>query len=106
MNTDDYKQLIKKAPFGYAFHKIIVNENGKAIDYMFLDVNPAFEKLTGLKTENIINQKITDVIPAIITDKFDWISFYGEIAINGGNKEFEQFSEHLNRWYNVHVNST
>ena len=106
MNTDDYKQLIKKAPFGYAFHKIIVNENGKAIDYMFLDVNPAFEKLTGLKTENIINQKITDVIPAIITDKFDWISFYGEIAINGGNKEFEQFSEHLNRWYNVQVNST
>jgi PAS domain S-box-containing protein len=106
MNTDNYKQLIKKAPFGYAFHKIIVNENDKAIDYMFLDVNPAFENLTGLKTENIINQKITDVIPGIVTDKFDWISFYGEVALNGGNKEFEQFSEPLNRWYNVQVNST
>jgi PAS domain S-box-containing protein len=100
-----YKNLIKSAPFGYAYHKIILDENGKPIDYMFLEVNNSFEKLTGLKSENILNKKITDVIPDITKGDFDWISYYGDIALNGGEKEFEQYSFPLKKWYKVQVHS-
>jgi PAS domain S-box-containing protein len=102
---DNYKQLIKNAPFGFARHKIILNDAGKPIDYQFIDVNSFFEKLTGLKAEKIINKLVTEVIPGITQEKFDWIASYGEIALNGGTKEFEQYSDGLKRWYKVYVYS-
>ncbi|MFZ4400354.1 MAG: PAS domain S-box protein [Bacteroidales bacterium] len=102
----NYKQLIKNAPFGYALHKIILNDKGNPIDYQFIDVNTSFEKLTGLKAEQIINKTVTEVIPGITQEDFDWIACYGEIAINGGEKEFEQYSAPLDRWYKVQVNSS
>ncbi|MDD3050673.1 MAG: PAS domain S-box protein [Candidatus Cloacimonetes bacterium] len=106
MNDNLYKELLYKAPFGYAYHKIILDEEGKPIDYIFLETNPAFETLTGLKSEKVINQSLRDLIPDIenSTD-FNWISFYGEIALNGGEITFEQFSAPLNKWYKVQVYS-
>ena len=104
--VNNYKQLIKNAPFGYAYHKIVIDNFGSPIDYVFIDVNSAFEMLTGLKAEKIINKLITEVIPEIKLDSFDWIAFYGEIALNFGEKEFEQYSDSLKRWYKVQVSSS
>jgi PAS domain S-box-containing protein len=105
MNYEIYKNLILHAPFGYAFHKIILDKDGNPTDYEFLEVNPAFEKLTGLDATDIIGKTICQVIPAIIQSKFNWIRFYGEVAIHGGKREFEQYSEPLKRWYKVQVYS-
>ncbi|MDW7998133.1 MAG: PAS domain S-box protein [Thermodesulfovibrio sp.] len=93
-------------PFvGYAYHRIVLNEEGKPVDYIFLDVNHAFEKLTNLKREEIINNTVKSVIPEIEKDSFNWIEFYGNIAINGGTAEFEQYSEKLHRWYKIYAYS-
>lgn len=97
--------LFKSPILGYANHKIILDINGKAIDYEFLEVNQTFEKLTGLKIDDIIGKKVTQVIPGIRNSEFDWISYYADVAFNGGEKEFEQYSEELNKWYKVHVYS-
>ena len=105
MNDKFYKQLIEESPTGYAYHKIICDEDGIPCDYEFIEVNSAFEALTGLKGSDIIGRKITEVLPDIAKSEFDWIKFYGEIAINGEKKEFEQFSELLKRWYRVNVYS-
>jgi diguanylate cyclase (GGDEF)-like protein/PAS domain S-box-containing protein len=105
MNDMFYKQLIKESPAGYAYHKIICDENGIPCDYEFIEVNSAFEALTGLKGSDIIGRKITEVLPSIEQSEFDWIKIYGEVAINGDIKEFEQFSELLKRWYRVKVYS-
>ena len=105
MDTDIYNQVVLKAPFGYAFHKIIVDTAGRPVDYEFLEVNPAFEKLTGLISHEILGKTITKVIPEIAMDKFDWIGFYGEIALNGGENEFEQYSKAINRWFRVQAYS-
>ncbi|HOV15226.1 MAG TPA: PAS domain S-box protein, partial [Spirochaetota bacterium] len=106
MNNEFYKSLISKAPFGYAYHKIILDKSEKPIDYEFLEINSAFEEFIGLKASNILGKSVTSVFPSIKDDKFDWIGFYGDIALNGGIKEFEQFSEHLGRWYKVQVYSS
>ena len=44
---------------GFGIHEIIYDENGKPCDYRFLDINPAFERLTGLKTERCGWQNIS-----------------------------------------------
>ncbi len=105
MKDSQYKQLIKSAPFGYAYHKIILDKKGNPIDYEFLEINESFEKLTGLKSNNVINKTLKTLFPNIGSGEFDWIGYYGEVALNGGEKEFEQYSEHLKKWYKVQVYS-
>lgn len=100
-----FNMFIKTAPFGFAFHKIIQDSEGKPIDYQFLEVNDRFEELTTLRPADIINKTILQVFPNIIDDAFDWIGFYGNIALNGGDKEIEQYSANLMRWYKILVYS-
>ncbi len=105
MKSKYYEALINKSPFGFALHRIMLNDYGQPIDYEFIDANPAYEELTGLKVNNIINRKVTDVLPEIKKDDFNWIEFYGKIALHGGEEVFEQYSESLKRWYKVQVYS-
>lgn len=100
-----YQKIIDEAPVGYAHHEIIPDNEGKPIDYRFIDVNQAFEKLTGLKKENLIGKTIRQVLPQIVHSKFDWIGFYGKIALGGGEAETEQYSEALEKWFRVQVYS-
>lgn len=105
MKNEHYKAILENSPIGYAYHKMICNEAGAYCDYEFIDVNLAFEKLTGLKGTDVIGKRITEIIPDIAKSGFDWIATYGEIALKGGSKEFEQFQEALNKWYRVYVYS-
>ena len=97
----DYQNIINNSTFGFALHKMIFNSKNEPVDYEFLEVNPAFEKLTGLKRENIINKKVTEVIPGIKSDPFDWISYYGDAVLKNENREIEQYSQALKKWYKV-----
>src|SRR6056297_1820734 len=96
-----YKNLIENIPTAFAYHKVIYNEDNQPIDYIFLKVNNKFEELTGLSREEVINKKATDVLDNIVNDSFDWIKFYGEVALTGKSVKFEEYSEPLGRWYQV-----
>jgi len=104
MNT--VNTILNSPVMGFAHHKIILDSNGKPSDYTFLDLNTTFEKLTGLKRENIINKTILEAIPDIMHSQFNLIECYGDIALKGGEKEFEQYNEPLQKWFKVYVYST
>ncbi len=95
--------IMQQAPFGYAYHKLLINDQGQPEDYVFQDINPAFEKMTGLTKETIIGQKVTDVLPGIRTGGFDWVAFYGAVALQGTRQEFTQYAEPLGRWYKINA---
>jgi len=106
MDIKNIKDMLRNSPFGCAYHKIVTDEKENPIDYIFIEVNKAFEELTGLKREDVINKKVTEIIKGIEKSDFNWIKFYGDIALNGGNKTFEQYSEGLKKWYKVQVYSS
>jgi len=93
--------VFSNAPFGYALHRIILDAAGTPVDYAFIEANDSFEAITGLKQSEIIGKTVTEVIPGILNDPFDWIGFYGKIAIEQTMAAFEQFSQHLGRTYKV-----
>jgi|GEM_PF-1589039 len=95
------ESLLKNANSAFGLHKIITDDSGNPCDYVFIKINRKFEDFTGLKEADIINKKVTEVLPNIINSDFDWIAKYGEVASNGEPIEFEAFSESLNRWYSV-----
>lgn len=98
--------MLKIPIVGYARHRIILDTKWIPIDYEFLEVNEAFEKCTGLAASHIIGKTVKTVLPALTQSTFDWIGFYGKIALQGGENTFEQYSQPLNRVYRVHVFST
>jgi PAS domain S-box-containing protein len=105
MKNLSYNKVLDNAPFGYAYHQIITDTEGNPIDYRFLEANESFGKMTGLQHQSIIGKTIREVLPGIVNADFNWIQFYGKIALEGGEKQFEQYSEPLKTWYRVQVQS-
>jgi PAS domain S-box-containing protein len=97
-SEEKYRNLVNEMQSGLALHEIILDENGIPVDYRFLDVNPAFERLTGLKKENILGRTVLEVLPQ--TEKF-WIERYGQVALTGESVEFEDYAAALDRYYSV-----
>jgi signal transduction histidine kinase len=61
-------------------------------------VNPAFERMTGLKARDIIGKTVLDVIPSI---ESSWIDAYGKVALTGESARIENYSAELQRYYEV-----
>lgn len=100
-----HDHILNSPILGFAHHRLIIDDEGKPVDYEFLEINKTFEKITGLKKEAIISRTVREVIPGIENSNFNWIAFYSDIALNNGESEFEQFSEPLGKWYRVFVHS-
>ncbi|PLX02665.1 MAG: hypothetical protein C0594_11660, partial [Marinilabiliales bacterium] len=93
-----YKQLFNELSSAFALHKIIFNKKNEPVDYEFIEVNPAFEKLTGLKANDIIGKTVLSVLPG--TEKI-WIENYGKVVTTGIPISFSNFSSQLNKHYEV-----
>ncbi|MEW6109572.1 MAG: PAS domain S-box protein [Nitrospirota bacterium] len=100
-SEEKYRSLFENMLNGFAYHKIIADENNNPVDYIFLEINSAFERLTGLKREDVIDKKVTEVIPGIRESAFDWIEEYGKVALTGKELITEQYSEYLQKWYSI-----
>jgi PAS domain S-box-containing protein len=96
-----YRLLFDNMLNGFAYHQIVVNDAGIPVDYRFIDVNEAFERQTGLVRDQVVGRRVTEALPGIEEDEFDWIGTYGKVALEGGGVTLEQYSEPLDRWYSV-----
>lgn len=94
-----YRQMFENSINGFALHEIILDENGKPVDFRFLDVNAAFEDHTGIKVEDAIGKLGSEILPGI--EETDLIDVYGQIALNGESKRFEFYYEPLDRYYTI-----
>lgn len=101
MDPLEEEMLLKTLPDAFAYHEILVDDRDSPIDYIFLQVNPAFEAMTGLKSEDILGKRVREVLLGIEYSDFDWIGTYGEVALHGEVKRFEAYSQNLHRWYQV-----
>lgn len=105
MNIEFYKQLIFKANFGYALQKVILNESGIPADLEFIEVNSRFEKIFGLEAAELIHRTVKNTIPSLLDTRPGLLDFCTEVALNGGEKEFELYSDLLERWFQIQITS-
>ncbi|MCT4631506.1 MAG: PAS domain S-box protein [Firmicutes bacterium] len=97
-----YDSLFSNMKEGFALHEIVVNKLGKPIDYIFLDVNKAFEEITGLMGDEILGHSVKKILPE--TEEY-WIRNYGQVALEGNSMSFEEFSLALGKYFKVNVYS-
>ncbi|PKN53155.1 MAG: hypothetical protein CVU55_02790 [Deltaproteobacteria bacterium HGW-Deltaproteobacteria-13] len=94
----DYQTLFREMLDGFSLHEIIRDTQGQPVDYRFLTVNPAFERMTGLKAERIIGRTVLEVLPG--TEQ-RWIETYGRVVITGEPAFFEDYSGTLDKYFQV-----
>ncbi len=93
-----YRTLFHEMLNGFAVHEIICDKNGKPRDYRFLEVNEAFEQMTGLSGKNIIGRTVLEVMPET---EILWIERYGRVALTGLPDHFDNYSRALDKYYEV-----
>jgi len=97
-SEERYWSLFSGMTEGFALHEIITNDQGQPCDYRFLDINPAFERLTGLKRKDVIGRTHNEVLP---NNDPKWLSLYGKVALTGDPVQFDNYSPPLQRHYEV-----
>jgi PAS domain S-box-containing protein len=97
-SEERYRSLFNGMTEGFALHEIICDEKGIPCDYRFLEINPAFEKLTGLRRENVVGNTMSRILP---NDDPKWVKIYGEVALTGKSIHFDNYSPVLKKHYEV-----
>jgi len=95
-SEEQYKLLATEMRLGLALHEIICDENGKPVDYRFINVNESYERLTGLKREDILGKTVREVLPHV---EDYWIDKFGEVALSGKSTQYENYVKEIGKYY-------
>ena len=97
-SEEKWRLLFENMTTGFALHEIICDERGQPVDYRFVEINPAYERITGLKASNMIGRTVLEALPG--TEPY-WIETFGRVALSGEPTNYENYSRELGRWYQV-----
>jgi diguanylate cyclase (GGDEF)-like protein/PAS domain S-box-containing protein len=74
------RNMLDILPFGIGYIRLLTNQSNVAADYVFFDVNSAFEKLTGLSREEILGAQADNVLRNTIQSNFNWILYFVNVS--------------------------
>lgn len=97
-SEERYRTLFESVDNGFCIIEMLFDETNMPIDYRFLEINPAFEKQTGL--EQAVGKTARQLIPGL---ENHWYEIYGNVALTGEPIRFEDGSEVMNRWFDVYA---
>ena len=98
-SEERYRRLFESIDDGFCVIEMIVDESGQAVDYRFLETNPAFVKQTGLV--DAVGRRARELVPDL---EQHWIDIYGRVASTGQAVRFENGSESMGgRWFDVYA---
>ena len=95
-----YQSLFWAIQEGFALHEIITDTSGAPVDYRILDINPAFEAMTGIPTAKWVGRTMREFAPSVDPS---WIERCGHVALTGEPIHFEHYFKDLARWFQVHA---
>jgi PAS domain S-box-containing protein len=97
-SKERYQTLFESIDQGFCVVEVLFDQRGKAIDYIFREINPAFEGQTGLKDAE--GKRMRELAPK---HEEHWFETYGRIALTGNPERFQNRAEQLHRWYDVYA---
>ena len=94
-----YRTLFETIDEGFCVVEVLFDSDGAAVDHRFLEVNPAFERQTGL--HNAVGKRMRDLAPH---HEDYWFERYGKVATTGEPIRFVERAAALNdQWFEVHA---
>lgn len=96
--TDKYKKILNSLDEGYALLELIFDEKGECFDFRYLEINPVFERHSGMS--NVLGRTIKEMVPNI--EPF-WFENYSKVVSTGESLRFDVYSHSLGRWLDVYA---
>jgi PAS domain S-box-containing protein len=95
-SEERYRNLFDSMDQGFCVIEMIFDQHKKPIDYRFVEVNPAFEKQSGL--HDVVGKRVREVIPDL---EEHWFQTYGTVALTGNPIRLISEVKSLNRWIDI-----
>jgi signal transduction histidine kinase len=90
--------LFNSIDSGYAIVEVVLGDSGAVVDARYLQVNPAFERQTGLsKVEGKTLRALVPDIEAL------WFETFGTVALTGLPVRQERYSAAMGRWFDIYA---
>jgi len=100
-----YHSLFENMLNGFAYCRIVVDDDSQPVDWVYLEVNDAFETVTGLTPEGVLGKRVTEAIPGIREAHPELFQIYGRVAQTGQEETFEIYLQPLDIWLSISVYS-
>lgn len=97
-SEEQYRRLFNSIDEAFCIVQIELDEHGRAGDYRFLEINPAFDKQTG--TRGAVGRTASELVPGI---EPMWIETYAKVAQTGEPIRFIDYSRAMRRWFDVYA---
>jgi PAS domain S-box-containing protein len=96
-----YRALFDSIDEGFCVLQMMFDEDDRPVDYRFLELNPSFERLTGISAELALSGRtVRELVPDL---ESHWAEAYGRVALTGEPVRFENHSEAMGRWFDVYA---
>src|ERR1044071_9451778 len=93
-----HRTLFDSIDEGCCILRVVFDDTGAPSDYIFEEVNSAFERQTDIR--DAVGRSIREIAP---NHEEHWYDAYGRIALTGRPERFVNFARALNRWYDVYA---
>ena len=97
-SEDRYRSLFNSMDEGYCIIEMIFDASGKPVDYLYLEVNPSFETMSGMHSAQ--GKRILELVPDL--EEY-WLETYGKVALTGEAVRVVNEVKPLNRWFDVYA---
>ncbi len=98
-SEERYRLLFDAIDAGFCIVEVSFDADGTAKDYVFVAVNPAFARQTGL--HDVLGRSMRELAPA---HEEHWFQLYGSVAKTGTPQRVESPAAALgNRWFDVYA---
>jgi two-component system, chemotaxis family, sensor kinase Cph1 len=94
-----FQALYSSMNEGLAIHDIVY-EDGKAIDYIITEVNPAFEKITGITRTAAIGKRASEIYE---TREVPYLDIYAKVTSTGEPTVFETYFPPMEKHFMISV---
>jgi len=112
MGMDIFGQRVKESnkilshlPLAYARLSIIFNEKEVPVDLSIDDINPEYEKISGIDRKNLVDKRVSEVFPDLLSSMPTLFDRYFENLQQSNQFTFEYFARYQKRWYDIYVRS-
>jgi PAS domain S-box-containing protein len=95
-----YRSLFENMAEGLSYCKILLDADGRPVDFLFIEQNQAFCEMTGL--HNPEGKRISQMVPEIQEDNPELIETYGRVATTGRSEHFEIYRKPpRDKWFSI-----
>lgn len=93
-----YRRLFDSIDEGLCVLEVLCDERLQPIDCRYLEVNPAFERQTGMR--DAVGKTLSELVPNV---ESRWHEIFGQIALSRQPRRFSDYVPSMNRWFDVYA---